>query len=74
MMQTASIVVDWRHLRCSNCKVALHDELAETCPACGAKFDSVTSNHVGLAEKLEREREAALSIPSPEASSSWSAL
>jgi RNA polymerase subunit RPABC4/transcription elongation factor Spt4 len=58
-MHTASIVVDLRHLRCSNCKVALHDELTESCPACGAAFDSITSNHVGLAEKLEQRRKLA---------------
>ena len=58
-MSRASIVVDLRHIRCGNCKIALHDELAVSCPACGAKFDSITSNHVGLAAKFEKRREAA---------------
>ena len=58
-MKRASIVVDLRHLRCDNCKVALHDELATACPVCGVTFDSLTSNHAGLAAKLERRREAA---------------
>jgi hypothetical protein len=58
-MNTASLVVDLRHIRCSNCKVALHDELVTECPVCGEKFDSITSNHVGLAEKLRKRREAA---------------
>lgn len=58
-MRRASIVVDLRHMRCDSCRVALHDELATACPACGAVFDSITSNHAGLAAKLERRREAA---------------
>jgi hypothetical protein len=58
-MESASIVVDLRHLRCSNCKVALHDELATQCPVCDAIFTHVRSNHIGLAEKLERRRRAA---------------
>ena len=55
----ASIVVDFRHIRCENCKVALHDELATSCPVCCAAFDRITSNHVGLAAKLEQKREDA---------------
>lgn len=62
-MEKASIVVDLRHMRCSNCKVALDDELATHCPVCQAVFTHVTSNHVGLAEKLERKR-CALGIKS----------
>ena len=58
-METASIVVDLWRLRCSHCKVALHDDLADECPVCGAKFDSIVSNHVGLANKLRKKREAA---------------
>ena len=58
-MLTASIVVDLRHTRCGNCKVALADELARECPVCGARFDRITSNHVGLAERLQRRRQAA---------------
>lgn len=56
---TTSIVVDMRNLRCDICKVALHDELATICPVCGAKFDHVSSNHVGLADRLRKKRLAA---------------
>jgi hypothetical protein len=58
-MNRASIVVDRRHIRCSNCRVALHDDLAMACPVCRAEFDSITSNHVGMANGLERRRVAA---------------
>jgi hypothetical protein len=55
-METASIIVDLRHTRCGNCKVALQDELATKCQACGAVFDAISSNHVGLADKLRKKR------------------
>ena len=58
----ASIVVDIRHIRhirCDNCKVALHDEFATECPMCEASFDRIISNHVGLAKKLYDKREKA---------------
>lgn len=58
-MNPTSIVVDLRNIRCGSCKVALHDELAKVCPVCGAPFDSISSNHVGLADKLKRRRTAA---------------
>jgi hypothetical protein len=58
-MNPTSIVVDLRSIRCGSCKVALHDELATVCPVCGAPFDSISSNHVGLADKLKRRRAAA---------------
>ena len=58
-MQRASITVDFNHARCGGCKVILDDELAKLCPVCGASFDRITSNHVGLAGKLLRMREAA---------------
>ena len=58
-MTTASILVDLHTIRCGNCKVALHDELAEKCPVCSASFDRITSNHVGLADKLRKKREEA---------------
>jgi len=54
-----SIVVDLRFNRCDYCKVALQDELATACPVCGAHFDSIVSNHVGLAAKLYKVRETA---------------
>ncbi len=56
---TTSILVDLSTRRCNNCKVALRDELAEKCPVCGASFDRISSNHVGLADKLRKKREAA---------------
>ncbi len=55
----ASIVVDLRNIRCDQCKVAIHDELATKCEVCGAEFDAIVSNHVGLAAKLYRKREQA---------------
>ena len=48
-----------RHNRCGHCKVGLRDELAMKCPACGAVFDAVSSNHVGLADKLRKKRQEA---------------
>jgi hypothetical protein len=57
-MNRASIIVDFRHIRCGNCKVALRDELATACRACGAEFDNIMSNHVGLAARFECQREA----------------
>ena len=56
---TASIIVDLRNARCSNCKVLVRDELAKTCAGCGATFDRVASNHVGLADPIRKKREAA---------------
>ncbi len=58
-MDRAALVADFRHLRCGRCKVALHDELARCCPVCQAVFDSITSNHAGLAARLRRRREEA---------------
>jgi hypothetical protein len=56
-MTTTSILIDLRTIRCGNCKVALRDQLAEKCPVCGASFDRITSNHVGLADKLRKKRD-----------------
>ena len=58
-MTTTSILVDLHTTRCGKCKVALHDELAEKCPVCGASFDRFTSNHIGLADKLRKRRDEA---------------
>lgn len=58
-METAAIIADMRKLRCGNCKVTLHDELATICPVCGATFRGVSSNHAGLARKLRHKRESA---------------
>jgi hypothetical protein len=52
----ASLIVDIHHVRCGNCKVRVDDRLAERCPTCGATFERVVSNHVGLADRLTRER------------------
>jgi len=57
----AAIIVDIRNMRCSLCKVGMSDKLATECKNCGAKFTwGVTSNHVGLADKLRKERGEAL--------------
>ena len=57
--QHASIVVDMWNFRCDRCKVALHDDLVTECPACGAVFDAIVSNHVGLAAKFYAKRKDA---------------
>ena len=54
--ETASLVADLRALRCDRCKVAIHDDLATECPVCGSHFDSIVSNHAGLAQKLSEKR------------------
>jgi hypothetical protein len=58
-MQFAPIVIDRRNSRCGSCKVALRDELATVCPVCGAIFNGLSSNHVGLAQKLRQRRDKA---------------
>ena len=58
-MKHASIVAEFRHVRCDSCKVTLHDELAMVCPVCGAVFDSIMSDHAGLAATMKRRRETA---------------
>lgn len=58
-MPKTPIVVDFRHLRCGLCKVALLDALAVVCPICGAEFDGIMSNHIGLAEQLHERRKMA---------------
>ncbi len=59
--ETAQIVVDIQKSRCSGCKVVIPDELAESCPTCGLRFDRIVSNHVGLATRLQERRAAAKS-------------
>ena len=54
--QTTSIVADMRNIRCDLCKVAIHDDLATECATCGARFDAIISNHVGLAQKIYAKR------------------
>ena len=56
---TTSIIADMRNMRCDRCKVAIHDHLATECAMCGAHFDSIVSNHAGLAQKLYARREQA---------------
>lgn len=53
---TTAIIVDFRKMRCGRCKVAFEDKLSKECKHCGSIFKKVVSNHVGLAEKLIRER------------------
>jgi hypothetical protein len=68
MNMVASILVDFRNIRCSACKVLIRNELAKSCKNCNATFDSVSSNHVGLADKLRAKRGEALidSVVEPE--------
>ena len=58
-MQTASLVVDIKTVRCSECKMIIPDATVLHCPHCGALFDRVTSNHVGLAAKVQKQRDEA---------------
>jgi len=62
MTTTASLIVDLHTVRCGGCKVAISDPLTLECPMCGASFDRVVSNHVGLANRL-LERRKDLSVP-----------
>lgn len=56
MEHTAPMIVDIRNIRCGDCKTLVMDELATECKNCNAKFDRITSNHVGLADKLRAVR------------------
>ena len=57
-METASLLVDLKVVRCGQCKMLVKDIAVDACEHCGATFDRVASNHVGLAAKLTKEREA----------------
>jgi len=59
MEQTASLIVDLKTTRCSGCKMIIRDVTVANCPHCCALFDRVTSNHVGLAAKVIKQREEA---------------
>lgn len=59
MRTNVSLIVDIRHARCGACKMAIQNELATSCPSCGSVFESIQSNHAGLALKFERRRAAA---------------
>jgi hypothetical protein len=58
MHQTASLIVDIKTVRCSQCKMLIRDVTVSHCPHCGCLFDRVASNHVGLAMKVQKERDA----------------
>lgn len=59
MAHTASLIVDVKTTRCSECKMMIRDVTVANCPHCAALFDRVTSNHVGLAAKVMKQREEA---------------
>ena len=56
MTETASLIVDLHTIRCGGCKVHVEDPLVVSCTFCGATFDRVVSNHVGLAKRLIGQR------------------
>ena len=56
MTETASLIVDLHTIRCGGCKVHVEDPLVVSCTFCGATFDRVVSNHVGLAKRLMGQR------------------
>ena len=56
MTETASLIVDLHTIRCAGCKVHVEDPLIVSCTFCGATFDRVVSNHVGLAKRLMGQR------------------
>jgi RNA polymerase subunit RPABC4/transcription elongation factor Spt4 len=58
-MQTASLIVDIKTTRCSHCKMIIRDVTVANCPHCGSLFDRVTSNHVGLAARVKKQRDEA---------------
>ena len=56
MTETASLIADLHTIRCGGCKVHVEDPLVVSCTFCGATFDRVVSNHVGLAKRLIGQR------------------
>ena len=64
-MRTASLIVDIKSVRCSECKMLIKDVTVSNCPHCGTEFDRVSSNHVGLAAKVQKELEAKKAAPQP---------
>jgi hypothetical protein len=58
MTEIVSLVADLHTVRCGGCKVLVDDPLAVKCAFCGATFDRVVSNHVGLAKRLNGQRAA----------------
>ena len=64
-MQTASLIVDIKTTRCSNCKMIIRDVTVANCPNCGSLFDRVSSNHVGLASRVQKQRDEAKKADAP---------
>ena len=56
MTEIVPLIADLHTVRCGSCKVLVDDPLIVKCSICGATFDRVVSNHVGLANRLNRER------------------
>jgi len=56
MTETVPLIADLHTVRCGGCKVLVDDPLVVKCSICGATFDRVVSNHVGLANRLNSER------------------
>ena len=56
MTETVSLIADLHTVRCGGCKVLVDDPLVVKCSICGATFDRVVSNHVGLAKRLMDQR------------------
>ena len=56
MTETAPLIADLHTVRCGGCKVLVEDPLVVKCSICGATFDRVVSNHVGLAKRLMNQR------------------
>ena len=64
-MRTASLIVDIKSVRCSECKMLIKDVAVSHCLHCGTEFDRVSSNHVGLAARVQKEREAKKAASQP---------
>ena len=59
MTEVFPLIADLHTVRCGSCKVLVDDPLVVKCSICGATFDRVVSNHVGLANRLNSERSGA---------------
>ena len=59
MTEIVPLIADLHTVRCGSCKVLVDDPLIVKCSICGATFDRVVSNHVGLANRLNSERSGA---------------
>lgn len=55
-MNTAYLLVDFRKLRCENCKIAIPNVKDECCWGCGAVFEEIDSNHIGMANLIRKMR------------------